>query len=250
MIAAIITILIDTTIAMSNMSNSSGSKIEEAARTHTYLFIAYILFLALTVLFSILVWKANNKYQKIVKLDADAKIATANATAETAKENASKAEQQNLILRGEVAKLEIKAADAQRSLLELQERLKPRHLTEEQVKHLAATLKDKSPGDVWLFCKSGDEEACNLGQQIFKVLKLAGWNIVNDTLHDLTIHTENVSSVVGVVITVKDLKDVPIGITVLHEVILQYGFDSRIQTKSTLPAHMPEIWVGAKPQVR
>jgi hypothetical protein len=147
----------------------------------------------------------------------------------------------------EIAKLETKATDAQRALSELQERLKHRQLTEEQAKYLVTEIIDKSPGDVWLSCKSGDEESCNFGQQIFNILKFAKWSFFNNTLHDVTIHTPNVSSTVGIVISVNDSKSIPLGVELFHKTMMQFGFASRIKespTKSSV-----EIFIGVKPQI-
>lgn len=253
-IALIITVTINIVIAMSTTSKPDNLAIEEAAKSHTNLFIIYILSLVVTVIFSVLVWKSSNKYQDAVQHNADAQIATAKATAEVAIVDATKAkekikelEQLNLTLEGDVAKLQIKAADAQRALLELQERLKPRRLTAEQAEYLVATIKDKSPGDIWLSCKSSDEEACNLGQQLFKILKSANWRIFNNRLQDVTIYTENVSSTVGIVITInKNLKSVPSGIELFNKTMLQIGFVSRIERSSK---ESVEILIGAKPQI-
>ncbi|MFZ3137100.1 MAG: hypothetical protein WA126_06895 [Thermodesulfovibrionales bacterium] len=134
---------------METLPKQSGpevSAIVEAAKLHKYLFIGYILFLFITVIFTVLVWIASDRYQNPVKRDADSKIADANAIAETAKNDAAKAdekaedartkqkeiEQQNLTLRGEVAKLQKEAADSQRAFLALQEEIKPRELTTTQ----------------------------------------------------------------------------------------------------------------------
>lgn len=92
-----------TIIVMSTRSNSPPDiEIGQAAKTHRYLFIFYILALVATVILSIFVWTSANKYHDIVKHNADIKISNANVLLEKAKAEVAKANER-------IADLEIQA---------------------------------------------------------------------------------------------------------------------------------------------
>jgi len=130
---------------------------------------------------------------------------------------------------------------------ELRKQIDPRQLTDKQAEYIVTLIKDKSPGEVWLSCKAGDEEARKFGEQIFKILKIAEWRIINDALMDVGIYQADASSIVGIVITInKDLKSIPSGIELFHKTMLQFGFASRINGSSKSGV---EVWIGAKPQI-
>lgn len=236
-IALITTIKINIAIAMSTISEQNSSVIEVASRQHRVLFIIYILFLAATVITTILVWRANNKYQEAVTKDADARITDAH-------KKTKELEQENLKLRENVAKLEIESAKAKKELLELQERLKPRLLTDEQAIFLAKAIKGRSPDDTWLSCNSGDEESCNFGQQIFKILKFAEWNIANNALQNTTIYTSDVNAITGIIISVNNLESPPSGVDLFRKIIEKFGFTVKMQK---IKSSQVGIHIGAKP---
>ena len=112
------------------------------------------------------------------------RVSQSSKDAADATENAKKIEQENLILRtdlnaaaGEVAKLQTKAANAQRELLELQERFKPRHLTAEQRTHLVALLTKQPKGTIGISSVGSNEEAFVLAQELYSALQEAGWKV-------------------------------------------------------------------------
>lgn len=113
-------------IAMST-SQSPSTNIERAATWQTYVFVGYVFLLLLTLVGTILLYKAGNRYQEAVKSDADARIveageraSNADARAGEANERAGKLEHDNLTLRGQVATLETQAADAKKDVAGLQ----------------------------------------------------------------------------------------------------------------------------------
>lgn len=124
--------IVNTVIAMSTIQSSSPD-IERAATQQTYLFVAYVSLLLLTLVGTVLLYRAGNRYQDAVKRDADARIAEARSSAAQANERAGEAndgagkaneraqklEHDNLTLRndlnsesGKVAGLQKAASDA------------------------------------------------------------------------------------------------------------------------------------------
>lgn len=170
-------------------SGENMSEIERAAKAHRNVFIIYILLLSITVLLSAWLFISSNKLQDAIKADADSKIEIAKTEAVKANERianltvtAKELEKQNLTLRtdlnnaaGEVAILQTEAANAQRALLEIQERMKPRLITENQRLRLHEVLKNGPKGQIRIFCVSGNLEAHNFAIQIADVLTTADW---------------------------------------------------------------------------
>ncbi|HEV7486535.1 MAG TPA: hypothetical protein VGQ65_12730 [Thermoanaerobaculia bacterium] len=92
-------------MAAIDTSSSNVSPIEAATRVHNLVYLAYVAVLVLAAFFTWLAWKTGNKVQDAIRADADARIAEASSKG-TALENA------NLTLRGQLATLETKTADA------------------------------------------------------------------------------------------------------------------------------------------
>lgn len=260
-IVAIITTAI-INIAMEMSSKQSGqevSAIVEAAKTHKFLFIGYILFLFITLIFTVLVWIASSRYQDVVKRDADSKIADANAIAEKAKNDASKAdekaeeartkqnelEQKNLTLRGEVAKLQKEAAIAQRDLMILQEKVKPRKFTEEQKTQLITTLKANPKGNIYIECINGDAESCGFAKQIAEILSLAGWKIID--LRDVITFSKGGQPRIGMAIIVKSRESSPIRAAILQKALAEVGVNAPGELRNALSDDEVQLFVGVKP---
>lgn len=87
--------------------------------------------------------------------------------------NDSKALQQRV--ETELAKQQIRAVEAERSLLQLQESLKHRHLTDSQYTELVRVLKAGPKGGVLLTCPVDNAEACDFLREIGMALTEAGW---------------------------------------------------------------------------
>jgi hypothetical protein len=114
------------TLAMS-ITESGQTSIERAATWQTYVFAGYVFLLVLTLVGTIVLYKAGNAYQEAVKSEADARIAEAgnraaqaNDSAQKANERAQNLEHDNLTLRSQVATLETQAADAKKDVAGLQ----------------------------------------------------------------------------------------------------------------------------------
>ncbi|MGD0625724.1 MAG: hypothetical protein ABSB32_13530 [Thermodesulfobacteriota bacterium] len=213
-VALIATLTISTIIAVSMESRPNMSEIGEAAKAHRNLFYVYILLVAATVIFSVLVWDSSNKYQDAVKRDADAKIASANAIAEIAKAEAAKANEkisdltvqaESLRTEAQKAKEEIaiaqvqaaqanaEAAKAAQEAAEANEKaeaerlvrvkletdLAPRIITTNR--EVIEELKLFSETKVFIEVEPGDIEANRLAGQIHSMLTMANWNILGVT---------------------------------------------------------------------
>lgn len=148
------------------------SKIEKAANEQMYVFIIYIISLALTFFLSSLVWITSNKYQEAIKSDADVRIATAMAVAETAKAEAALANQK-------AAEANENAESERLVRVKMETDLAPRVLT----------TTDKEISELSLFSGTGvfilfelyDIEAHRLAVQIGNMLRKAKWNILGIT---------------------------------------------------------------------
>src|SRR4051812_27619114 len=109
-----------TKMVSAMLTIQSSSWIDIAARNQRLLFIVYVAFLLAAALFTVLVYRAGNAYQKAVQADADARIAEANQKAAEANE---------------------RAAEAQKELAKIQARFVRRTLTEKEREKLVALLR-------------------------------------------------------------------------------------------------------------
>jgi hypothetical protein len=120
---------------------------------------------------------------KAERAEADKQIAIAKADAARAKEGIANAEAVSAKASVEVARLQVvvanaetKLAQAEKALLELQERIKPRRFTTEQEKNLVAALKaSPEKGLIEITCVMGDGEGFAFASQIDRILKAADW---------------------------------------------------------------------------
>jgi hypothetical protein len=235
----------------------------------------YVAVLIAATVLTVVVWRATNRYQVLVKSDADARIAEASKDAAQANEGTKALENANLILRrdlneaaGKVASIQKDAADAQkdaadakaaqqrvevewakqkaraaiaeRALLELQEKFKPRALSAAQRVRLIESLRRVPKGPVEVFQVEGDREAFDFAEQIRDVFRTAGWDsVVPSTLLG--------GRVVGICIVVRDAKT-----AAPYAAAIQRSFvAASIELPGTEDAKLPEatvrIIVGHKP---
>ena len=96
--------------------------------------------------------------------------------AQSAQEKAV-SDERMLALDKEVAEARTKQAEAERALLELQERMKPRHLTPEQRARLLEILKATTKGNIKVSCAVSNEESCAFAVELANLLKAAGWSV-------------------------------------------------------------------------
>ena len=76
-----------------------------------------------------------------------------------------------------VADAEVRRLEAERAFLELQERVKPRKLTDAQRKGLVELLKDAPKGPVMMECLMAETETCSFAEDIRTALIAAGFKI-------------------------------------------------------------------------
>ncbi len=260
----------NTVIAMA--ITQSGESVIDAAKTrHGRLFTAYIFVLVLTALFTWLVWDSGNKERGAIQADANARIEEAKKVAATANERARKLENDNLKLRtdlntesGKVAGLQTDAADAkaaqqrveielakqqeraataERALLELQERVKPRHLSAEQRKKLIEVLTPAAKGPIKVSHLLLDEEGRSFATQIDEALIAAGWS--SDGVGKDMIFGG--ATPVGVALNFHSAKSPPPHTAVLFDALSGAGLSPTLAENPHIPEGTVEILVGIKP---
>jgi predicted PurR-regulated permease PerM len=231
-IAVIIAIIV---IMTTNNPNPLTSKIEQAARSHVLLFIIYIILLLATAVLPIFVWSSQNKYQDLIKLEADAKIEEAKSEAEKARLKGNEIEQENLKLKEEVAK-------AQLALLQFKEQLKPRHLTDAQQTRLISLLQQAPKGKIIIESIASNSDSANFANQITAVLKLIGWD--TRTMSTMSFGG-NVP--IGMFLIVRDVKSAPARAGALQRAFLDVGFTMLAESDKNFPQDDVKIFVGAKP---
>jgi hypothetical protein len=160
---------------------SGSSPIDIAQKAQARLFAVYVVVLVggalLAALFTVLLWHATNKYQDTVRYEANARIVEATASAAQANERTEKLEHENLELRKNVAVLEERAASAEHDLLGLQNRFKPRRLSDAHKDVLGILLNRWPETSVGFTVPIGDKEAIGLRNELACVLHDAGWNV-------------------------------------------------------------------------
>lgn len=253
-----------TVIAMSTIQSRSP-EIERAATQQAYLFAGYVFLLLLTLVGTVLLYRAGNKYQEAVKKDADARIAeagdgAAKANAEAAKANERTAqlsiqlEEANAkadIERQKVAKLEIEAAtarlrqaEAERALLQLQERVRSRTLSG-QHEQFVEILRAGAKGRARVECPVGSAEACNFANEVIRSLNATGWIV----------------QVLGGPFRIADSSVVPAGITIvahsrgqaaphvqaLYDAFTAVGFQVAGRYDADVPEDGVRVMIGVKP---
>lgn len=109
---------------------------------------------------------------------AGARAAEANKTAAEAGAQVAAANERTKILELEVPKQRERAAKAEKALLELQEKLKDRHLTAPQRVDLIKFLNRSSDGAIEVICAGGQNpEPCLFASEIVEILKSTGWTV-------------------------------------------------------------------------
>lgn len=201
---------------------------------------------------------------------ANVEAAKANESAGQANERAQTLERDNLVLRDDVnkaaaqvatlqkdaadaraaqqrvetelARQREKAANAERALLELQERIKPRHLTAKQQSELHKLLSaTDSKGAVEIRCSIGDPEAYDFALDIANVLNAAGWQaIINNRV--IMIPTP-----VGLKMWAHSEQTAPIHAVALLNILNSIGLRPQVELNPELPEGQLVLIVGAKP---
>ena len=161
--------------------------IDAATKRNGRVFAAYIVLLIISALliayFTWLTWDSGNKVQDAIQGEAEARIGEATQKASEADERSKALEASNLIMRGQVATLETKAAEqqaraakAELALLELQQRLEHRRISASDHKKMVAALRPFQ-GSVVNLTKLGEGEAAQFADDLLSVFKEAGWSV-------------------------------------------------------------------------
>ncbi len=162
--------------------------------------------------------------------------AKALAEAASAKGNTSR-------LEGEAANLRERAARAEKELIEVQERIKPRRITDTQRAKLIQALKPVPKGPIGLTTTMGDGEARMLAGQIQAILKAAGWEDVHISQALFN------KPMVGVMIEFHDLNKIPPFAVPLLDAFYSNDISKTLVYNSEVPEGKIIIIVGMKPDL-
>lgn len=175
--------------------------------------------------------KLKDEQSKVEKLEAVKKL--------------KEIELQNLALRvdltkGEetVAKLQIEAADAQRELLKVRNKIQPRRFTGKQIAIILESLK-ANPETISISYLSHDAESNKFAKQIAEIFKKAGWSVSN--FGSLIV---NGPTPVGLIIFLHDKQSIPSWALTLTHTFSKVGFSVDIMEGIGIIG----LAVGAKPQ--
>jgi hypothetical protein len=228
--------LVPTTanVAMAMMTAQSGEKVIEAAtKRNSRVFIAYIAVLLVTAIlvavFTWLTWDSGNKVQDAIQLGSNARIAEAKATSDQANERSKKLENDNLILSGSVAGLQIevakqqeRAANAERDLLALQETIKPRRLSEAQKMKLVRLLSGGPPATPIIAWAGNAVDGETYAGDFADVFRRLGWTVTPQNMR----MAFNAGSFVGLSIIINDSNATPPQAEGLLKALKEIGIDA------------------------
>lgn len=171
------------------------------------------------------------------KKAAEAREGTARALADAAAANESASR-----LEIEAAQQREKAAKAERELLELQERIRPRRITDEQRARLVELLRKVPKGPVIVRSVMGDAEGNALAEQIDAIFKVAGW-----TTDGVTYSAYSGGNPTGLFGAVQSAATAPTHATSIQQVFDAVGIPLPGTENARVPANTLEIVVGIKP---
>lgn len=260
---------------MANDKPSSGAQnntpIEIAATSHKWVFIAYI---GSGFLLAVMTWiysRSGDRVQDAIRKDADVRIAEAKSEGAKANERADKLENENLVLKGQVAGLQTDAsnakaaqqkveieltkqgtelskqkeltAKAEKDLFELRERMQPRRISAAQRARLVSILSHAPKGKVFLICVLGDREGKTFANDINEVMKAAGWPGDDDLKQQIF----SGGGPVGIAIIVRDAKTAPAYAGALQQAFFSVGIPLAGVENPELEEGRINLIVGAKP---
>jgi len=282
----VVTIILATK-AVNAMSETRSilSPIQAAAKAQATWFYVYVSVQVLAVGLAVVAWLATNRYQALVKGDADARIAEAGSKAAGANQGAAEAnerakdlEHANLSLRkdlneaaAKVAGIQKDAADAQkdaadakaaqqrvevewakqkeraaiaeRELLELQERIKPRTISMAQRTRLMDILRQAPKGPVSVTCVLGDGEGFALAREIEQVLTASGWRVEGGVTQGVF----GPRNPIGTALAIHDPKTPPTHAAPLQHTFTSVGIPLLASASAEVPEGTVRIMVGNKP---
>jgi hypothetical protein len=164
----------------------------------------------------------------------------------------------NQVLKGAVAEQQTRAATAEKELLELRERIKPRSLTDQQSEEFIGVLKTLPGGTVnFGYTSGGGDESLNFLKQLLPLFKVAGWG-VPEKMASVSNHLD--IQVVGIGVLVPDPHNSdrrfspPPGIlhltpveTALRDAFNTVGMDVQFINWYSTADERPELVIGSKP---
>lgn len=179
---------------------------------------------------------------------AEAESAEANRKAAEAGEGTAKALSEAASANERAGKLELeaagqreRAAKAEAALLELQRKMKDRHLSVEQRVHLIAILSANPKGKITVECIGGNQEPCAFAADIVDALKASGWTIAEFNTGVIFVG----GTPVGLSIRAQNA-DIPRA-AVLQMALGRIGFSANGEVIAGMPADMVALTVGSKP---
>jgi len=141
----------------------------------------------------------------------------------------------------DLAKQRERAAKAETDLLELQQRVKDRHLTSEQMESFIAHLASGPKGSITVGCVGADPEPRWFSHDLISALQKAGWTVTDDTKNaDFTIMGR------GLAIVVKDPAHAPIRAVTLQKALESIGIPSGGFAKASLPDDDVKLVIATK----
>ncbi len=220
----------------------SASKME---RIKLILDIGVTIFGLLAALCAVLSLIYNSKIDYVKKIEEErlkSKVAESNAFAAKAKEQAANAlsSAANTNERAKTLELQVqtqkeRAANAEKELLILKEKVKPRSIPTEKVNGLINELKKFALKQIMISSSLGDGEAATYAHQFKNIFEAAGWKV--DSGIGFSTYTS-----VGVFILVKDSRDEDAGR--LQKVFANFGI--KLQGQVMPEGTKIQIFVGSK----
>jgi hypothetical protein len=179
--------------------------------------------------------------------EAKTEAASAMFRASSADSSAAATMMETQRLKFESAKQQERAAKAEKDLLELREKLKPRVIPDAQLRSLTEALRNASPkGGVTVSCINGDAESCRFAGQFHKALRDAGWTVADRMNSMIGVHGQ------GIALVLRNPTDVaPPHLVSLMSALASAGLPIQIDTRPAgLEAHAQEpilVAVFSKP---
>jgi hypothetical protein len=143
--------------------------------------------------------------------------------------------------KAEMAKQQTRAATAERRLLELQERIKPRHLSEPDKELLVKELSPLPPITVQIAWSLTAPDGEGLAEDFADVFKRLGWKMP----HNPSSNVFNVAPV-GVHIVVHDRQTAPAHAGAFQHALKSIGIEAPGGVSSDVPPNSFEIRIGNK----
>ncbi len=212
--------IMDIVVGMANVDTGTpvvsptAAGIAAATARNIAIFRVYIGALVVTALvlayLAWLVWDAGNKVQDAVQADADAKVAGLQKDAADAKAAQQRVETN-------LAEQQERAAKAERSLLALQEKLRARRLSPEQMTAIKSALTGLPPRQVSISAVIGTDDGAILGRDLSEAIRGAGWTA------SFGGHESSGGELRGLAIVMKDTMHPPPGAVQLQNALKAAG---------------------------